>query len=60
YLFDGDRRLVYRGRLDDGRPGQEPTRHDLRDAIEQLLESGAVTVEQHPSMGCSIKWRAGA
>ena len=61
YLFDGGadgaRRLVYRGRLDDGRPGQEPTTHELRDAIGQLLATGEVTVEQVPSMGCSIKWR---
>ncbi|NNF57782.1 MAG: thioredoxin family protein [Rhodothermaceae bacterium] len=57
YLFDRDRRLVYRGRLDDGRPGREPTTTDLRDAIEQLLSEGAVTGEQIPSMGCNIKWK---
>lgn len=57
YLFDADRRLVYRGRLDDGRPGREATTTDLGDAIGRLLETGAVTGEQTPSMGCSIKWR---
>lgn len=58
YLFDGERRLVYRGRLDDGRPGKAPTTTDLRDAIEELLATGTVTAEQRPSMGCSIKWKA--
>ena len=57
YLFDADRRLVYRGRLDDGRPGREPTTTDLDDAVSELLETGAVTVQQAPSMGCNIKWR---
>ena len=57
YLFDRDRRLVYRGRLDDGRPGHEPTTSDLRDAIEELLSRGAVACEQIPSMGCNIKWK---
>ena len=57
YLFDRDRRLVYRGRLDDGRPGREPTTTDLRDAIEDVLATGTVTGEQIPSMGCNIKWR---
>lgn len=57
YLFGADRRLVYRGRLDDGRPGRAPTTSDLDRAVRQLLESGGVTVEQVPSMGCNIKWR---
>lgn len=43
--------------LDDDRPGQEPTTTDLRDALEELLETGEVTGEQVPSMGCSIKWK---
>ena len=53
-----DRALVYRGRLDDGRPGQPATQHDLRRALDELLETGRVTVEQVPSMGCNIKWAA--
>ncbi|MEM1116327.1 MAG: thioredoxin family protein [Bacteroidota bacterium] len=58
YLFDADRRLVYRGQLDDGRPGKPPTTTDLDDAVRQLTEAGAVTVEQRPSVGCNIKWKA--
>ena len=57
YLFDADHRLVYRGQLDDGRPGKTPTTSDLDDAVRQLTEAGAVTVEQRPSLGCNIKWR---
>ena len=57
YLFDGARRLVYRGRLDDGRPGRDPTTADLDDAVRELVETGAVASEQVPSMGCNIKWR---
>lgn len=60
FVYDSDRALVYRGRLDDGRPGREPTRHDLRRALDELLETGRVTGEQVPSMGCSIKWAEAA
>ena len=60
FVYDHDRKLAYRGRLDDGRPGQAPTTTDLRDALDALLERGAVTGEQLPSIGCNIKWREGA
>jgi peroxiredoxin len=60
FVYDADRKLVYRGRLDDGRPGQEPTTSELRDALHQLLEAGEITTEQHPSMGCNIKWKEAA
>ena len=63
FLFDADGALVYRGRLDDGRP-QRPssapvpvTTSDLDDAVRQLVETGRVAVEQVPSLGCNIKWR---
>ena len=62
FLFDADRHLVYAGRMDDGRPnrpsreGQPPTTHELADAVDQVLAGEPVTVEQVPSMGCSIKW----
>ena len=57
YLFDADHRLVYRGRLDDGRPRRAPPTSDLDEAVAQLVETGAVTTEQVPSMGCNIKWK---
>jgi peroxiredoxin len=58
FVFDRDRRLVYRGRLDETRPGAgTATGRELRAALDQLLETGAVTLEQYPAIGCNIKWR---
>lgn len=61
YLFDQDRRLAYRGQLDDSRPsnGKPVTGADLRAAIDALLEGGTVSPDQRPSLGCNIKWRSG-
>lgn len=60
FVFDRDRRLAYRGRVDESRPGMgESTGWDLRNALRELLESGTVTIEQYPSIGCNIKWRPG-
>jgi len=58
YVFDADRTLAYRGRFDETRPDDgEPHGGDLRQALDELLEAGEVTMEQHPSMGCNIKWK---
>ena len=61
YLFDGERRLVYRGRLDASRPrNEEPvTGADLRRAIDAVLAGDEVPAEQLPSMGCAISWKPG-
>jgi hypothetical protein len=61
FLFDGDRKLVYRGQLDDARPGQPepPNGRDLRAALDAVLAGRLVPPDQRPSMGCSIKWKAG-
>lgn len=60
YVFDEDRRLAYRGRFDETRPDKgTPHGGDLRRALDELLEAGEVTMEQHPSMGCNIKWKPG-
>ncbi len=61
FLFDGDRRLVYRGQLDDSRPGgdQPLTGKDLRAAIDAVLAGEAIAPDQKPSIGCNIKWKAG-
>jgi peroxiredoxin len=58
YVFDADRTLAYRGRFDETRPDDgEPHGGDLRQALDELLEAGEVAMEQHPSMGCNIKWK---
>lgn len=61
YLFDRERRLVYRGQLDDSRPGnnQPLTGRDLRAAIDAVLSGKPVNSQQKPSVGCSIKWKPG-
>jgi peroxiredoxin len=61
FLYDVDRRLVYRGQLDDSRPGNgiPVTGRDLRAAIEAVRAGDPVSEAQRPSIGCSIKWRAG-
>jgi peroxiredoxin len=61
YLFDAQRRLVYRGQLDDSRPGSSTpvTGHHLRAAIDAVLAGQPVDSLQKPSLGCSIKWKPG-
>ncbi|MFM7368672.1 MAG: thioredoxin family protein, partial [Sphaerospermopsis kisseleviana] len=61
FLFDQERKLVYRGQLDDSRPSNNKpvTGADLRAAIEAVLVDQAVTTEQIPSVGCNIKWKPG-
>jgi peroxiredoxin len=61
FLFDADRALVYRGQLDDSRPGNglPVTGEDLRAAIDAVLSDRPVTQDQRASIGCGIKWRAG-
>jgi thiol-disulfide isomerase/thioredoxin len=60
YIFDGRRRLVYRGRLDDSRPKTDRplTGKDLRAALDAILEGRQVNPVQYPSAGCNIKWKA--
>jgi peroxiredoxin len=61
FVFDEQRKLVYRGQLDDSRPsnGKPVTGADLRAAIEAVLADKPVTSEQKPSVGCNIKWKPG-
>jgi peroxiredoxin len=61
YVFDAERKLVYRGQLDPSRPGSEvPVNgRDLRAALDALLAGRPPVAEQIPSLGCNIKWKAG-
>jgi len=58
YVFDGNDKLSYRGRLDDSRPGNNIplSGKDLRSALDQILK-GEKIENQSPSMGCNIKWK---
>lgn len=62
FLFDRQRKLVYRGQLDDSRPGNgvPVTGRDLRAALEALLDGREISSEHKPSLGCNIKWKPGA
>jgi thiol-disulfide isomerase/thioredoxin len=59
FLFDAERKLAYRGQLDDSRPsnGLPVTGADLRDAIDAVLAGQPVNEPQKPSIGCNIKWK---
>jgi len=61
FLFDKNRKLVYRGQFDDSRPGNNipVTGKDMREAVDALLAEKAINPAQSPSIGCNIKWRAG-
>jgi peroxiredoxin len=61
FLFDADRRLVYRGQLDGARPGNDVTvsGHDLRAALDAVRAGAPLPEPQLPSLGCSIKWKPG-
>ncbi|MCP5158107.1 MAG: thioredoxin family protein [Gammaproteobacteria bacterium] len=62
FLFDADRKLVYRGQFDGSRPGNQipVTGADLRAAVDAVLASQSVSADQKPSIGCNIKWKVGA
>ena len=59
FLYDAQRRLVYRGQLDGARPRNDTpvTGVDLRAAIDAVLAGGPVNPQQRPSVGCNIKWK---
>ncbi|NLN93449.1 MAG: thioredoxin family protein [Candidatus Hydrogenedens sp.] len=61
FLFDGERKLVYRGQMDGARPGngQPVTGADLRAALDAVLSGESVSEQQKPSLGCNIKWKPG-
>jgi peroxiredoxin len=63
YLFDRDRRLVYRGRFDESRPRTVPpmpvTGRDIRAAADAVLSGQPVPPDQQGSVGCNIKWKRG-
>lgn len=61
FLFDQNRELVYRGQLDDSRPGNSipVDGRDLRAALDALLAGTAIPADQKASIGCNIKWKPG-
>ena len=59
YLFDSNKKLIYRGRMDETSPGSDkkPSGKDLRTAIDNLENNRPISNDQYPSMGCNIKWK---
>jgi peroxiredoxin len=59
FLYDSAGNLVYRGQLDDSRPGNDVpvTGHDLCSALDALVAGRPVSADQRPSIGCNIKWK---
>jgi len=58
FLFDKDLKLVFHSRIDDP-PGMEAARmNELYEAIKELLNKGIISLQENPSLGCSIKWKA--
>lgn len=59
YLFNSELKLIYRGQLDESRPGNGiPTNgRDLREALDSVLNNRNVPEPQKPGMGCGIKWK---
>ncbi len=58
-IFDGDLKCVYRGQMDDSRPGNNipVSGNDIRQALDDLLEGKKISEDQVPSVGCNIKWK---
>lgn len=59
YIFDAELCCVYRGQMDDARPGNDipVTGHDLRQALDNIVNHEPVSILQKPSLGCNIKWK---
>ena len=59
YVFDAEMRLVYRGQLDNSRPGNgiPSNGRDLREALDNILNNNVQRKDQKPSIGCNIKWK---
>ena len=59
FLYNDENKLVYRGQMDDSRPGNgiPVTGNDLKSALDNLIKNKEISAEQKPSIGCNIKWK---
>ena len=58
FVYDGERRLVYHGAVDDSRDDTAVTQHYLRDALDAVLAGGAPALGETPAVGCTVKWKS--
>lgn len=58
-IFDAENKCIYRGQLDDSRPGNDipVTGESIREVLDCLLNNAPIPEEQKPSLGCNIKWK---
>ena len=59
YIFGNNKDLIYRGRFDKSSPGNNELTDgsDLQMAIQSIKRGERIIKQQHPSMGCNIKWK---
>lgn len=59
FIYDHNLLLVYRGQLDDSRPGNgvPVSGKDIRHALDCIINNQPVPADQRPSIGCNIKWK---
>ena len=59
FLYNNESKLVYRGQMDDSRPGNRipVTGNDLKSALDNLIKNKEISADQKPSIGCNIKWK---
>ena len=59
FLYNNESKLVYRGQMDDSRPGNgiPVTGNDLKSALDNLIKNKEISADQKPSIGCNIKWK---
>lgn len=57
FLFNSEHKLVFHSRIDDTHAQEQANNHEMHEAIGQFLTKGKITLEEQPSMGCSIKWK---
>lgn len=60
FVFDAELKLVYRGQLDNSRPGNgiPVNGRDLRESLDNILNNNPQRKDQKPSIGCNIKWKS--
>ena len=57
FLFDSEQKLIFHSRIDDTHEDKPVNKHEMHEVIGELLETGKISLQEQPSMGCSIKWK---
>jgi peroxiredoxin len=57
FLFDHNLKLIFHSRIDNPPGLDDAEKHELYDTIQEFLETGKISAEEKPSMGCNIKWK---